>query len=158
MGLNLMETGGGEWLTEGRYITRIVKQKPITANTGSRGVEYEFVEDSTGHRAKGSYWMYAADRSVSPGAWRLRQLAKSAGLDEDSLRDFQPSMLMGKTVGVIVEKDGKYHVVQGEFPPDEQIDAGQSVSEQSEANEPDSDGEGEVKSDGAYDPEDDVPF
>ena len=148
MGLNLMETGGGDWLPQGRFVVRIAKQKSITANSGSRGVEYEFVAESTCRRAKGSYWMYAADRSVSPGAWRLRELAESAGLDENSLRDFQPSMLMGKTVGVIVEKDGKYHVVNGEFPPNEKIDAGQSVSEQPEDGRPDNGGE----ADKAHDP------
>ena len=154
MGLDLTKTGGGDWLTKGRYVVKITKQKQITAKSGSRGVEYEFVEESTGKRAKGSYWMYAADRSVNNGAWRLRELAESAGLDENYLRDFQPSMLMGKTVGVIVEKDGKYHVVNGEFPPNEKIDAGQSVSEQPEDGRPDNGGE----ADKAHDPNDQVPF
>lgn len=160
MGLNLLETGGGDWLPEGRFVVRIAKQKSITANSGSRGVEYEFVEDSTGRRTKGSYWTYAKDGAVNNGAWRLRVLSEAAGLDEDSMRDFQPGMLLGFTVGVIVKQDdnGKYHSVQGEFAPDSESSPAPDTEEvqgtpDDEPNDPDT-----AENEWDHDLDDSVPF
>jgi len=119
MGYDLTKTGGGDWLTDGRHVVKVVSHKSCEANSGSRGVEYEFVQESTGRRQKASYWMYYGDGSPNKGAWRLRTLAEAAKLDNDAIRDFNPSMLVGRTVGIVVEKEEgeKWHNVIEEFVP-----------------------------------------
>lgn len=121
MGLDLTKTAGGKWLPAGRYIVKIVSKEMVTANSGSEGVKYEFMEIATGRKTKGSYWMYDSAGDPSKGAWRLRALSEAAKLDEASLRNFNAGMLVGRTVGIIVEQDEGtiYHSVQGEFAPDE---------------------------------------
>lgn len=117
MGLDLTKTGGGGWLTDGRHVAKCTGFEGVTANSGSKGVEYQFVQESTGKRAKGTYWTYNHDGSTNKGAWRLRTLAEAAKLDISAIRDFNPSMVVGRTVGIIVEQEGKYRDVVGEFVP-----------------------------------------
>lgn len=167
MGLDLTKTGGGDWLTDGRHVVKVVSYKSCTAHSGSKGVEYEFVQESTGKRQKNSYWMYAPDGSPSKGAWRLRTLAEAAKLDNDAIRDFNPSMPVGRTVGIVVEKQEgeKWHNVVEEFVPTAKDIAQSREAGQGSENEPRNDNadrheqSNEGESQGTFDAGDDsVPF
>ena len=150
MGFDLTKTGGGDWLTDGRHVVKVVGFKSFKAHSGSTGVEYEFVQESTGKRQKNSYWMYAPDGSPSGGAWRLRTLAEAAKLDNDAIRDFNPSMVVGRTVGIVVEKEEgeKWHNVIEEFVPTaKDIAQSREAGDESQSQAPDENADRHEQSD-----------
>ncbi len=161
MGLDLTKTGGGGWLTDGRHVAKVMSFSNVLANSGSKGVEYQFVQESTGKRAKGTYWTYNRDGSTNKGAWRLRTLAEAGKLDKSSIRDFNPSMMIGRTVGIVVEQDGKYHDVIGEFvPTPEDITRSGEEGEESQSQAPDEDAQRQDQSEQSESQaiDDDCPF
>jgi len=166
MGLDLTKTGGGDWLTDGRHVVKVTGYKSCKANSGSKGVEYEFVQESTGKRQKASYWMYYADGSPNKGAWRLRTLAEAAKLDNDAIRDFNPSMMIGRTVGIVVVKEEgeKWHNVVEEFvPTTKDIAESREAGDDSQGQAPDENADRHKQSEKSetqesFDDEDAVPF
>lgn len=167
MGFDLTKTGGGDWLTDGRHVVKVVGYKSCKANSGSKGVEYDFVQESTGKRQKASYWMYYGDGSPNKGAWRLRTLAEAGKLDNDAIRDFNPSMMVGRTVGIVVEKEEgeKWHNVIEEFVPTaKEIAQSRDAGDESQSQAPNENADRHEQSDkgepqGAFDAGDDsVPF
>lgn len=113
--------GGGDWLTTGDYVVSVIGWKNVTANTGSKGYEIRFA-DGQGKRTKQTYWHTDPEGKPSGALRFLNELAKACGLSEDECKNFEPEMLIGKSVGVKVapqENDDRYHEVVQTFPASE---------------------------------------
>ena len=116
-GLNAPDGAGGATLQPGVYTVQVAEvDTTVKANSGSKGFQITYIEPESGGRIRETVWLYGPDGGVSGGAWKARSIAEAVGMSDEELRDFNPNLLKGRMLKVVVEMEKSYKDAHKSFP------------------------------------------
>ena len=114
--MSLADHYDGGFLSLGNHEVEIAEIRTFAFNSGNPGVEFH-VQDADGRKGKISFVL------VDSALWKLANFARDAGLTKDQARQYDPiarpkdhRVMMGRQVGVIVEKPGEYREIVDHYP------------------------------------------